>query len=180
MKITLDKHIYIVYIITNEIETDKNLNEGRTMKATEMTIDDLKKAARNYNNANNEGYSDGNNPYRAELQRRAANKEAAKPETREARIDRLIHQLDRMDTTVARESGTYDADKIAALKAEIAALEDDTEKEFIADWTLEATKIRREKWNSDARKPGATEIKLTIAHGFTLGDLKKAVKHYGL
>lgn len=155
------------------------------MKATEMTTEAVERAARDYDNVNNEGCTGGYNPYRAELQRRAAakpEKPASKAVARAERIYQLSRELEKKDSYAARESLTYDAEKIAALKAEIAALEAEQKAEIGAElvaagWTREHTAEVKAKWNAMA-KTRPSLVTLEKACGCTIAELKKASDYY--
>lgn len=164
-------------------------------KATEMTIQELAAAARNYDNLMNEG-GDGYNPFNREMERRAAKSRAkAAAEhaaTPQGRIDALHRRIRTECGSVAREWG--DTEKIdtlqASLYAEIHKIETEMEANFLATWTLDVTKARRETWN-DFIRANFTGRKMTPddmaklharenSQGWTLDDLKKAVKAHNL
>lgn len=87
------------------------------MTITEMTTNALNAAAQNYGNEEFGG-GEGYNPYSAELDRRQSERMAKSPRTAtDVRSD-----ISRIDCSMARESGTYDADKVAALEKELAEL----------------------------------------------------------
>ena len=154
------------------------------MKAkNDMTTDELRIAAREYDAINNEGY-EGYNPYREEIERREYSERASKPETKTEKLERLEHELSVKNCSIARESGTYDENEVNAIRAEIETLESEIKKEedekFFTEWTREVTIERRKKWNAEATKPGATMMKVIIAVGFSQDKHKKAIEHYGL
>lgn len=166
--------------------------------ANEMSDKEIKKAARNYDNVMNEG-GDGYNPYREEIGRRAheadckAAEEYAK--TPQGQIDALYRRIELECGSVAREWGN--ADEIDALQrslyAEIDKIKTEIEAEFLKIWDINTTKSRRIEWNAFANE---TLIPLSKAGkspdinraifakqrelGWTMDDLKKAVKTYNL
>jgi len=110
---------------------------------------------------------------------------AAAPMTR----DDLVRLLDRLDCTIARESGTYDAARCDAIKAQIKAMDDAADAEFAAEWTLETTRTRRAEWNATIKALSETHKGLRFAvavsaHakavGYGTDDLRRAVKMHGL
>jgi hypothetical protein len=136
-------------------------------KITEMTIEQLKAAARHQDGVNEGG--DGYNPYREEMGRRARAVEAARPKSASERLAAAYRQLDRMDNSITRESGTYDqaavdavAAEIAELKAEIAAAQHHADQAFVAVWTLDVTRARRKANNDYVR---ANTLKSGKIHG---------------
>jgi len=156
----------------------------QTNKVSGMTEAELVAAEARYNRTVNEG-GEGYNPYTAELQDRAAKAHAAAPMTR----DDLVRLLDRLDCTIARESGTYDAARCDAIKAQIKAMDDAADAEFAAEWTLETTRTRRAEWNATIKALSETHKGLRFAvavsaHakavGYGTDDLRRAVKMHGL
>jgi hypothetical protein len=164
-------------------------------QATEMTTQDLIKAARNYNNVMNEG-GDGYNPYDEEMERRAheaatkaATKHAATPQ---GRIDALHRRIELECGSVAREWGnTAEIEALqSSLYAEINKIKAEIDAEFLQTWTIETTKARRIEWNNFAN----TELKPLGSgpammrrfaekqkiQGWTMEDLRKAVKAHNL
>ena len=151
------------------------------MNRTAMTIAELRKAEREFDATNNEG-CEGYNPYRAEIRQRELEAAARRPRTR---YD-VLRDLNRYDSSIARESGTYNAEKIAALNAELAAMGAAKTDEYAArGWTRETTQERRTEWNNlvksglfgnpvDPTKAQAQEE----AQGWTMAELKSAVTHY--
>jgi len=156
---------------------------------SEMSKEDLRKAARDYDRVQNEG-GEGYNPYWAELDRRAAAEEAARPKTRGERKSELIHQLSVLDCSIARESGTYDEAKCQAIRDEIAKIEAEEEAEFLTEWTLEETKQRRADWNARVRageftlpngKADMAKVyEAEQAQGWGRQEMKKAIKIHNL
>ena len=159
-----------------------------------LTIQEIVKRARNYDNVVNEG-GEGYNPFNDELERRAAEaarKRAAAPKTKKEQVEALHNRIRIECGSVAREWGNEKIDKKqAGLYAEIKEIEAKIETEFWISWTLEETKIRRESWNgfvkslmdSNGRISGQDNLKIyaqTTQQGWELKDLKKAVKHYNL
>ena len=168
------------------------------MKPTEMTIQELTAAARNYNNIMNEG-GDGYNPYDNEMERRAANAErkriAEYAATPKGRIDALYRRIERECGSVAREWGN--TEEINALQnslyAEINQIKAEMERDFLTVWDLETTKTRRIEWNGFAKStliPMSKSGKSVEMHrlkrereknqGWTMDDLKKAIKTHNL
>lgn len=119
-----------------------------------MTIDELKKAAAKYADENCSA-SDDYNPYRSEIDLRERMAEMNKPQTLEDRMYAILSTLERIDTASARESGTHDAEKVAALRAEYNDIKDEIEDAkdaaFAAEWTKDVTIARREEWNGYIR-----------------------------
>ena len=155
------------------------------MTATaEMTMSELTAAERKYDNANNEG-AEGYNPYRAEREDRERKQAASLPRTQ----DDILRELERLDCSLARECGTYDADKIAALKSELAAMEKADDDEFLTEWTVEVTNARRSEWNAEVKKlvakhgknvPGREVYNLEERLGYTLADIRKAKQMHSI
>jgi len=151
-----------------------------------MTREELVKAARKYDQVQNEG-AEGYNPYRSELERRQIEAEAARPKTREDRKAAIYRELDRKDCSIARESGTYNQAAIDALRAEMKAIESEEAAEFAAEWTAEVTTARRQEWNNFVRSlmdnkgqiSGKDQPKVwqrQREQGWNIDDLKKAIK----
>lgn len=155
----------------------------QTNKMSGMTEAELVAAEARYNRTVNEG-GEGYNPYTAELQDRAAKAHADAPMTR----DDLVSLLDRLDCAVARESGTYDAARCDAIKAQIKAMDDAADAEFAAEWTIEVTIARRAGWNArvqsgefGAKKIDAAAIRAAEqAQGWCVSDLRRAVEMHKL
>lgn len=153
--------------------------------AKTMTEAELVTAARDYDRAMNEG-GEGYNPYRSELARRDAEHEATRPRER---YD-ILRDLERLDCAIARESGTYDPERIAALRAELAALDQAEADAFAAVWTAEVTAERRAEWNARVRAGEFTApngkadmAKVAAAQrdqGWITADLAKAIKLHNL
>jgi len=151
--------------------------------SADLTDAELATAAKNYRVGmldDGEGY----NPYKAEIDRRSTAAEAARPRSRGERRDDLVREILRLDSVLARESGTHDAARVAQLRAEVAVIEADIQAEFAAEWTLEVTRARRTDWNararagkfSNPRKMRAAEQ----AQGWTMRALRDAIKMHGL
>lgn len=164
-------------------------------KATEMTINELVAAARNYDNVVNEG-GEGYNPYNNELERRAAKEEAKRAAehaaTPQGRLDALYRRVERECGSVAREWGNNEEiDALqSSLYAEIDKIKAEMESEFLMAWTLDITKARREEWNNFVKAEIIPINGTPKAHkalyqrqqdqGWTMNDLKKAVALHGL
>lgn len=134
---------------------------------------------REYDQIHNEG-GQGYNPYRQERLEREANQ----PRVRTA-YD-VARDLEREDCSIARESGTYDADRVAALRNEFEMLSTAEEHARLvtAGWTdAVTTQARREAWNNAVRAGQIAPNTLARDQqriGYTLADLKNAIKFYGL
>jgi len=167
-------------------------------KATEMTTDELRTAARNYDNAINEG-GEGYNPYRSEMERREHEQLAAEAkahaETPQGRIDALYRRVELECGSVAREwKNNEEIDALqSSLYDEIDKIKAEMDAEFLATWTLETTKSRRITWNDFANEtliPMSKAGKSVEMHrimwdrekdqGWTMADLKKAVTLHDL
>ena len=112
-----------------------------------LTNNQLADKARNYDRINNEG-EEGYNPYRAELERREYEAEAARPKSIAEQKAAILHKISIRDCSIARECGTYNQAEIDSLRAELKSLEGQENAKFTAEWTLEETKSRRIIWNS--------------------------------
>ena len=141
-------------------------------------------AERDYDATYNEG-GDGYNPHRAERHERERQAALATPRTR----DDICRELERLDCSLARECGTYDADKIAALKSELAAVDKAENDAFAAEWTREVTIARRAEWNAEADKlvakhgrnvPGVEVRKLTERLGYGMREILAAKEIHGI
>ena len=160
------------------------------IKKIELTHAQLIKKAHEYDNIHNEG-GEGYNPYREELARRQFEYEKNIVKSPEEQKYALLKEIAALDCSIARESGTYDAAKIAYLRAQVGEIEAKQDAEFMEAWTLETTKKRRLEWNAFARSLMAGSKKVTpeIAQALTkkqreqgwwMNDLKKAVKLHNL
>ncbi len=134
---------------------------------------------RNHDETHNGG-GEGYNPYRQEREEREAAALADLPRTRHD----IIHELGVLDCSIARESGTYDAKRIAALRAERDAMDRAVADAFTAEWTATVTRERRKAWNARVMageiKDSASAHEAMVAQGWTMADLKKAIKLYSL
>ncbi len=155
-------------------------------KITDMTSDQLAKSAKHYDGINEGG--DGYNPYREEMGRRAR-AEAAKPRplSRAENMQATLARLNRLDSSIARESGTYKADEVETLRAHYANLVAEDNAEFLSEWTLDVTQARREANNNwvRANSPGGrTHMPLMHAwlksQGWTHDQLRRAMDLHGL
>jgi len=157
------------------------------MKITEMTTEALITAARKYSQDEFGGAGEGYNPYERELDRRQQARLATSPRG----IVDVLADLNRVDNAIARESGTFDADRAAALNAELEAIEvtrKSAEKEKDDAWTLEVTQARRIEWNAatraqigSRRSGSAADFKaIQTQVGFEMSDLKEAIKRHSL
>jgi len=143
---------------------------------------------RQYDLINNEG-GEGYNPYRVEREKREIEEAIEWSKTRAGRKDRIFRDLERKDCSIARECGTYKQSEIDDLRAQLREIEAEEDAEFAAAWPMDLTKERRAAWNDrvrageftvrgqiDHRKVGSAQN----AQGWTLSDLKKAVKLHNL
>jgi len=158
--------------------------EDQVSNYQDMTDEQLHTAARKYRNSMLEG-GEGYNPYDEEIERRADEawraKVAADPKLQRAeRKDAIRREINILDCSIARESGTYDEDAIIALRAELDAIESDEQAEFLAEWTPEVTKARRAEWNAKVKagqiKDGRDIIDAERELGYRMSDIKRAVK----
>lgn len=163
--------------------------------ATEMTSQELRDAARNYDRVNNEG-GEGYNPYTQELERREheelRTQAKAHAETPQGRIDTLYRRIELECGSVAREWGN--AEEINTLQSslytEIDKIKAEIDAEFLKTWTLDITKARREEWNNFVKaeiipingtpKAYKALYQRQQDQGWTLNELKKAVALHGL
>lgn len=156
-------------------------------KTSDMTDAQLSKAARDYDNVQNEGYRDGYNPYRKELVRRENAARAARPKTLHETADALRRAIERSDHSRARETGSYD-DKTIALMADLKGVEAQIATEADAadqitfstlvakGWTAEATATRRDAWNSWVRHEAAKD---KTGRGITYFVVQAKLKELG-
>ena len=137
-------------------------------------------AERKYDAINNEG-GEGYNPIRAARQDRATEIPRTKHD--------VMRDIDRCDCSIARESGTYDADKVASLRDELAAIEQAELDAFASEWTADVTQARREAWNAEIRKlaakhgrtiPGMEINDLANRLGYRMEDIVKAKAIHGI
>ena len=151
---------------------------------TTMTMADLVAAERRYDAIHNEG-GEGYNPHRAERQDRERQMAAAMPRTR----DSILRDLERLDCSIARESGTYDEVKVSALRAELAAMDKADNDAFAAIWTRDVTLARREAWNAEIKAMAARngnkcpsrEINALVARlGYDHNDIRRARALHGI
>jgi hypothetical protein len=149
-----------------------------------MSESDLLVAARSYDAVHNEG-GEGYNPYRDEIAQRSNRARAEKPRTK----GDVLHELMLIDNAVARECGTYDADRVAALQAEYNVLASAEEASalgrFVAEWTRSVTIERRARWNSNMRQAIKEGRKVNLAaeqkaSGHTLAALQQAIAMHKL
>jgi len=147
------------------------------MNTKTMAIEELRKAAKSYDLGMNEG-GEGYNPYTNEIESREMEEIKKAPRGQWE----ILTDLERYDCSLAKECGTYDSDKVAALRKELSDLEEKEEKEFAAKWTPEYTAKIRAEWNASIRACGNDQLKTNKkiaeyqASGIYLSDLKKAVK----
>jgi hypothetical protein len=144
----------------------------------DLTRDQLATAAKNYDNAINEG-GEGYNPYRAELERRAL-ESAPRPSRKET----IHRELEIKDCSIARESGTYDQAEIDALRAELRSIEAAENETFCAEWTREVFEARRNDWNSRVQAHGDKltmdqVAAITADLGYGIDELRRAKAVYG-
>jgi len=143
---------------------------------------------REYDIIHNEG-GEGYNPIRETRIKREMKEEAARPKTISEQMDSIRHQISIRDCSIARECGTFDQAEIDALRAEIKKLEGQEEAEFLANWSLDTTKERREGWNTMIKGFGSGKMSqanmqkiyaVQGRQGWMLADLKRAVKIHNL
>lgn len=129
-----------------------------------------------YDAINNDG-GEGYNPIRAA-------REAAECQVvHEVTLDDLYRQIEALDCSSARESGTYDADKVAAIRAQIDDIKSADDAKFLAVWTPEVMQARKDEWNAWARA-NATKKGLSVslvdarekAQGWTCEEMRRAIK----
>jgi hypothetical protein len=110
--------------------------------------------------------------------------ERNRPRTLAEQRDAVMHQIDVLDCSIARESGTYDATHIAALRAEADRIDAEIKAETLSGLlasgrTREITIARRADWNS--RNVIASTLARNEAEvGYTFADLRNAVVAHGL
>jgi len=137
--------------------------------------------AKQYDDIVNEG-GEGYNPIRAERERKEHDAINSMPRTR----DDIMTDIERLDNSIARESGTYDAQRVAVLKQELADFDSTAELEFCAEWTADVTAARRAEWNEWVKRTsnGTGRIDSPVLmrkqgqQGWTIDQLKKAVAMY--
>ena len=143
-----------------------------------LTKSELEKKARQYDYVNNEG-GEGYNPYREQL--KTIENEEYKATHKRDEYD-ILKELESCDCSIAKECGTYNQDKVDALRKELDDLRAEKENEFIAKWTPEYTQKIREEWNTAVRAYGNDRLKINKkiaeyqAIGIYLSNLKKAIK----
>jgi len=174
-----------------EKENNNNTNQGESeMKndMKELSMKEIVAKGKTYDNVQNEGGS-GYNPYWAEIERQnmeEANARASKPKSKEQRVEDLYERIRKECGSVSREWGNEEADKKQSeLYSEIEKIEKEIEAEFRVEWTEEETIRRRADWNAFVNSEGFIKDrrninKRQINQGWTMADLKKAVKMYGL
>ena len=96
-----------------------------TTKIKEMTTQELDRAAQEHDHTYNEG-GEGYNPYRSEMDDRAYRK----PRTRGSA--EVLHEISILDCSIARECGTFNAERVAALKEEYEGLKQEEERKHEA------------------------------------------------
>lgn len=138
----------------------------------------LAQKAQEYDNLNNEG-GEGYNPYRQQLKDQAIREYNATHVRDEYDV---LRDLERYDCSIARECGTYDAEKVSALRAELQAIRDKAEADFREKWTPEYTQKIREEWNASMKackgdiRQANQKIMEYAKKGISMNDLKKAIK----
>lgn len=149
-----------------------------------LTNAQLQEKAKSYAMMANEG-GEGYNPFSVELDRRLQEERSAKPKTLEEQEASILSELSRKDNSIARESGTFDAEEVSNLRKELESVREKKEQSFFSEWTREETAARRHAWNSAMAEKMRTGEKVNILEmadkfGFYMEDLKKAVSHYNL
>jgi len=165
-------------------------------KIEKMTNEELREVAKKYDLMQNEG-GEGYNPYNVELDNREREAWENRPRTLADKKREIYHELERKDSTIARESGTYNQAEIDALRNELEEIEKQEEREFAIEWTIEITKTRRENWNNFIKSlvtimpVTAPRKKMTAENQrlincrineqcWSINDLKKAVRIHNL
>jgi hypothetical protein len=101
----------------------------------------------------------------------------------------ILREIERKDSTIARESGTYNENEIKELKQKYEALkkqeEEIADKAFFMVWTKEETIKRRKGWNEWVIAQGANIPALKVnkkisEQGWGVETLRKAIDHYNL
>jgi len=130
-----------------------------------------------YDKTVNEG-GEGYNPHRVQREQKEHE------EMRKAPRDEgdILRDLRRVDNSIARESGTYDPNRVKALRDELNQYRANEESLFTEKWSPEVTKQRREAWNTWVRNHGGkistSEIeKQEKAQGFSVKDLRRAAAY---
>jgi len=141
---------------------------------------------REYDKIHNEG-GEGYNPIREARIRKEREAEAARPKTINEQMDAIKHQISVRDCSIARESGTYNQAEIDQLRADLKALENRADDDFATEWPIEVTKTRRAEWNVyvNSELKNASNVSIAVYEaeknqGWTVAQLKKAVKYYNL
>jgi len=154
-----------------------------------LTEKEITEKGKTYDNVQNEGGS-GYNPYWAELDRRdcvQAKKDAERPKTKAEQVAALYDRVRVECGSVAKEWGDKDVEKKQAeLYVKIDQLEKEIEAEFCEEWTKEVTASRRIEWNNFINNKKETNNTVSFPAlakkekelGWTMADLKKAVKIY--
>lgn len=155
-----------------------------TTTLRDMSDADLRAAANRYDRIRNEG-GEGYSPYRSEIAERERARAIARPRTQ----DDILRDLEREDCSIARECGTYSAERVAALKAELAALRDAEDAAFLAVWTREVTDERRATWiaaitamaaRNGGKCPPREVYALRNRLGYWHEDIRRARKLHGI
>ncbi len=97
--------------------------------------------------------------------------------TIKAEINRVLASGRRINKLQNEGGEGYDHTDNAKLDALAKEL---TDSIMFYDWTKEVTVSRRMAWNSEAKKAGATIIKIQYSLGFKASDLVAAVKYHKL
>jgi hypothetical protein len=178
------------------IDTTKNKENNMDKNPyKKLTDSELRDKAKYYDNLHNEGGS-GFNPYRSEMDRRDIQAEKEYSRTPEGRREIILRKLGALDSSIARESGTYDENKIKELRMELKEIDTKLEAErnsaFLKKWPRDVTIKRREQWNNFVRPFIDADGKLKNKNnnmkiakklrdlGWALADLKRAVKLHQL
>jgi hypothetical protein len=137
-----------------------------------------------YDRTMNEG-GEGYNPHRAAREEREIEDACKAPRTR---YD-VLRALETEDCSIARESGTYDAARVAELRAELAAMDKAEAEAFASVWTRETTEARRAAWNAEGRKllaahgnriPASEIYALRKRLGYGIDEIKRAKALHGI
>jgi hypothetical protein len=134
---------------------------------------------RQYDLINNEG-SEGYNPIRARREQAEFDAAHAAPVC----LGDLEHRLDILTNTTDPATIAERADRVAALKAQIAAMRAAQQAEFAAAWPVTLTTERRATWNAWVRASGGITPVERAAHerkiGWTMADLRRAIALHSL
>lgn len=155
-----------------------------------MTEEELKTAAKEYDEVQNEG-GEGYNPYHDALNARRREATASKPKSIDEQIMDLNHRIDReCNPAMRRNSPNPEAieEKARSLQAQVEELKQQKEAAFAAEWTMEVTEQRRADWNAmvksgkfgTKRIDGNAVAEQVRKQGWGPAELKKAIALHDL